>query len=151
MLPLETAKSHLFRLFRLFLAFREIQAALPYPPDRSGQNGRNTRNTLVCGFSHPGTPLVPLDPATDPGLKAPTPGRLNQPVLADSGFQACILLKSSKRAVLAFSCFLEFISRKQRGGREFQACILLKRVPNELFSEPSFLVFSVFSRVFSRK
>ena len=48
-------------------------------------------------------PLGTLDPDGSGPSGTPTPGRLNRPVLAGSGLQACILLVLRKLAVLVFS------------------------------------------------
>ena len=93
--------------------------------------------------------LVPPDPDQQSWSGSPTPGRLNVPDLAHSGFQAAILLVLQERTVLYFSDISARNVRKVGGGHEFQACILLNRVPNGRFSRrvflafPCFLVFSV--------
>ena len=112
LLPFKTAKTVLFRLFWLFSAFPWIQAALAYCTDQKVREVRKWPEWPLSCFSSLRGPLVPLDPVTDPGLRGPTPGRLNWPVLASSGFQAAILLVLWKWPVLVFSCFLEFYSRK---------------------------------------
>ena len=94
---LVTLRNTVFRLFPAFPAKSRLLADSGGPSLPFGQNwpewskvARMATLRFLASREHPGYPWI----HRIQGPKSPTPGRLNWPVTASSGFQAAILLKS---------------------------------------------------------